>query len=347
MQANAVSYVATKERKPNILSMVWHLTTAELYKTRRRRMSKVLGSILIVGTLLVFGAVGLNAALTQQQSVESFLPPSCANFGNNTLNIPCLNHKPTQAELAKATQLKQERVQAFTAPLVFPDSANPITVVLSMFGLILLIILVGSNAGGEYSTGTIRQLYVRGPSRIQFLLAKIFAALLYILIGTAIVLLISLLGYLLVGILGLPAPAAISFPDGLKTFAILVLPQMAGLFVYVMMAFFLGTVGRSSAAGIAGAIAWSFLETVVATGINIYAVTQRMGHASQSTLTTIITSIPHYLIGPNIDTLKSIGNTIGGPDSATITRAIIVLAVYAAVFIGISCWATIQRDVTN
>src|SRR5260370_7950952 len=61
-------------------------------------------------------------------------------------------------------------------------------------GTILIILLIGAITGGEFSIGTVRLIYTRGPTRTQFVLAKVGAAIVCIAFG---ILAISIIGVLI------------------------------------------------------------------------------------------------------------------------------------------------------
>ena len=122
---------------------------------------------------------------------------------------------------------------------------------------------------------------------------------------------------------------------------------MLGLFTYAMMALFLSTLGRSTAAGMVGVLTWSFLIEPV---INVVAL---FGKAISGPLGSFFQSLPDYLIGSNISVLLSnqgpyIFPTPSGsqvaPQSSDI-HGLLVLCVYLVMFIGIALWVNIRRDV--
>ena len=68
-----------------------------------------------------------------------------------------------------------------TSPLLPNVLITSITVA-NFIGILLLIIMAGTIVGEEYSHGSIRLLLSRGPTRVQFLLAKIGAMLICVFI---------------------------------------------------------------------------------------------------------------------------------------------------------------------
>src|ERR1700681_4891911 len=151
------------------LSVVLRLIGMELYKLRRRAMSKVLGIIAIVLAVLPFALVAFGTFATANAPAGSFTSSSCqpANGQSGPQQGPPANcPTPSPAQVA---QERQAIVQATSAPLRLPDALNVAVQYGLVVGIVLLVILIGTIAGGEYATGTIRLLFIRGPTRTQFL----------------------------------------------------------------------------------------------------------------------------------------------------------------------------------
>ena len=127
--------------RQDYLSVLLRLTEMELYKIRRRTMSRVLSSISIIATLSLFGLIALAAFLTIK------------------------NGTPAQD------------VRNLTEALRLPTSLALIEQLLLNLGQVLIIILVSTIVGGEYTSGTIRLMLTRGPTRTQILLSKVGAAI--------------------------------------------------------------------------------------------------------------------------------------------------------------------------
>lgn len=325
--------------RQDYLSVLLRLVGMELYKIRRRTMSKVLGIIsivVVIFTLLLFAAITVSQV---QTPASAFGPQTCSSSDNAP---GCTNAPLPDSERA---QIKQEAIRGVSEILRLPLSLSALTAVLQRLGMILIIILVGSIVGGEYGSGTIRLMFTRGPTRGQFLLAKVGAAI----ASSAI----SIVGLTLFGIvLGLLLNTSSGIAQDFGFFTagwfghalLFELIVILGLFVYAMMALFLGTMGRTAAAGVAGALAWSLLEPIVGTVLTAF------GHSIAGSLGTILADIPNYFIGNNIDALlqnQSRHLFNGQPATLTDLHALIVLAAYLVIFVGLAWWATLRRDVTN
>src|SRR6266705_5890681 len=210
--------------RQDYLSVLLRLTEMELYKIRRRTMSRVLSSISIIATISLFGLIALAAFLA---------------INNGT---------------------SPENVRSFTEALRLPRSLALIEQLLLTLGQILIIILVSTIVGGEYTDKTVRLMLTRGPTRTQLLLSKIGAAAdAVVLCVVGITLLGILTGFMLNYITGITPTFDFFSMNWLGHALLYMLITMLGLFTYAMMALFLSTLGRATAAGMAGVLTWSFL----------------------------------------------------------------------------------------
>src|SRR5258708_8529140 len=160
--------------RKDYLSVLFRLIGMDLYKVRRRPLSKVL---LLVGTLViafVFLAIGVAGLHLASQSVTSFVPANCAVLPHN---VGCINHPATLADMQHEKQrILDGAAQLLNMPGVWNVEERFVIQVLAVLG----IILAGALVGGEYSLGTVRLIVTRGPSRVQFLIAKIVVLAIYI-----------------------------------------------------------------------------------------------------------------------------------------------------------------------
>lgn len=330
--------------RADYMSIVLRLVGVELYKIRRRTMSKILSVIGISVMLIAFFAVALTPIIIARDSSNHFLPPPC-----NTVTRPgietCLNHRTTTADLQHAEQAKMVKVSQTSAPLRLPDSLPVANIIAQYIGMLLIVILAGTIVGGEYSVGTIRLMFTRGPTRSQFILAKVGA----LLVCTAIGLPVGIL-------LGVVAGAIFNMFTGVATnFAFLtgtwilhqvlyLLVSMLGLFTYAMVALCLATLGRTTAAGVAGALVWWVLENILGSLLSTVGI--QVGGVLGDTLK----AIPTYFIGSNVNALlqNQVQYLSGGSSSQTSDlQSLLVLAFYVALSIGLAWWVTERRDVTN
>lgn len=299
--------------RQDYISVLLRLIGMELYKIRRRTLSKVLAIITILAVVITFLVLALIVPLLLDNGVV------------------------------------QGRSHASADPLLLPLSLIiAVRYIVSVLGQVLIIILVGIIVGGEYAASTVRLLFTRGPARAQFLISKIGAALACIVIGVlGIVLLSIVLGQVLNPLTGI-TPTFDFFNAAWLGHALLyVLIGILGLFVYAMMALFVATLGRSAAAGIAGTLVWSFLvEPVLERICNFIA------FASSGATSDFFQAVPDYFIGKNIAALSQNQNVFllgsqSPPSALSDLHALLVLVGYLILFIGLAWWINERRDITN
>jgi ABC-type transport system involved in multi-copper enzyme maturation permease subunit len=285
----------------------------ELYKIRRRVMSKVLSALSILATVGLFALFALIVFLMSKSGASA---EAVANF-SGTLRLP--------VSLTWTGQL------------------------LLTFGQVLVIILVSTIVGGEYTSGTVRLMLTRGPTRTQMLFSKVGAALACIVLGVVGITLLGVISGLLFNLttgiaLNFAFLSAAWFGHALLYLLVIIL----GLFVYSLMALCLSTLGRATAAGLAGVLTWSFLIEPLIGTISFFS------RGISGPVGSFMQSLPDYLIGTNIGVLvnnqeqylvpSSGGLQAAGPSDL---RALLVLAIYIVVFVGSAWWVTVRRDITN
>ncbi len=297
--------------RQDFFSVVLRLIGVELYKIRRRILSKVLASIAIAAAIGIFL---LNFSLVLLFSKDGGSSQVASTVG---------------------------------AQLSLPISLSVIVQTILTVGRILIITLAGIIVGEEYGVGTVRLMLTRGPTRIQFLLAKVGVLLTY---GGFGVFGMTLLG-ILTGQLFTPfTPFHQSF-DFLNLAWIghaflLILYLLLGLIVYALMALFFATLGKATAAGIGITLVWVLVVEVLGETLGFF------GRAIQGTLGSILVGASKCLIGPNVDALlqnQSHYLFSNGPSLSDVpdVQALLVFAFYIVLFVGLSWWITERRDVTN
>jgi ABC-type transport system involved in multi-copper enzyme maturation permease subunit len=325
--------------RKDYLSVLLRLIGMDLYKVRRRLLSKML---LLAGTLViafVFFAIGIAAWHFASQPATSFVPANCAVLPHN---VGCINHLATLADMQHEKQrILDGAAQLLNMPGVWNVEERFVIQVLAVLG----IILAGALVGGEYSLGTVRLMFTRGPTRLQFLFAKIVVLAIYV---VPTILFLMLLGTVIGGIVAqlVGIGTGLSFLTA-ATFGHLVLFLLLGMlswFAYMLMALFFGTVGRSTVAGIVGPLIWLAIEPVLG---NIIAVLT--GNFSGG-LSDFLKAIPDYFLGNNLTSLlHNQGNALSfaNPGPYADGHSLLVIAVYLVVFVGVACWLTVRRDVTQ
>lgn len=300
------------------VSVLLRSTAGELYKIRRRAMSKVL---LLIGVILVVIAFSF-VALTVFLAASSQSRPSSADLST------------------------------FAAPLHLPFSLLITGKIIEYVGLVLIVILAGTIVGGEYGVGTVRVLLTRGPTRTQYLLAKVLAILVRIAMSTVILLAIGIIVGALYSLpTGINGDFGFFTGDWVLHAIIYILLLMLKLFIYAIIALSLATLGRSTAAGVAGGIVWWFLEGLLGP------ILLGVGLINPGTMGDILKAIPDYFVSNNIDALltEQSNYLIGAGKGVSVSltgvipdgRAWLVIAIYLMVLLGITWWVSLRRDITN
>ncbi len=197
---------------------------------------------------------------------------------------------------------------------------------LGFFGSVMLIIIAAGMMGNEYSWNTLRPLVARARSRTALLSAKLVALLIYSIIFTAVLTVLiggmSIVSSLIVGIDTELTGAAIA-DAGWFAFRTLVIN-----IPYLAVAFLLATAAKSNAAGIAGALGLSFIEPTV--------------FGILTMLSDRFNSIQKGGIGWNTE--QVLFNWNGSSED---WLSVGVLALYTAIFVGLSYFIFLRRDVTS
>ena len=297
--------------RQDFFSVVLRLIGVELYKIRRRKLSKVLTSIAIGAAIGIF----------------------LINFSLVVL-------------FSRGGGLSQV-ASSVAVQLGLPISLSVVVQTILTVGRILIITLAGVIVGEEYGVGTVRLMLIQGPTRIQFMLAKVGAILVCSGIG---VFGMTLLGILTGQLLTPFTPFHQSF-DFLNIVWIghaflLILYLLLGLIVYALMALFFATLGKATAAGIGITLVWVLVVEVLGETLGI------VGKAIQGTSGIILVGISKCLIGPNVDALLQNQSYYLFGNSSTLSdvpdvQALLVFAFYIMLFVGLSWWLTERRDVTN
>jgi ABC-type transport system involved in multi-copper enzyme maturation permease subunit len=324
-------------------SVLLRLIGMELFKVRRRLMSKVLATLALLLALLVPLAVGMELAINLNTSASSFTPPCQTQLRVSAQSGPggC-----TPLSASALETIKQEIIGGLAAPLRLPSSLE-MAVTQGEFNpaLILIIILVGTIAGGELSLGTVRLMFSRGPWRGQFLLAKYGAALVCTVLGVLGMAIAGVaLGQIFNLFSGVPQNFAFLNAAWIGHALLYLLATMLNWFMYAVVAIFFGVLGRSTVAGIVGAVTWFFAEPIVSSALTV------AGNFSVGIAGAFLRALPNYLMGNNARALQlNQAHYLFGSAGASQSdlQALITLAVYQTVFIGLTWWLNESRDVTN
>lgn len=312
------------------VSIVLRLIGVELYKLRRRALSRILGVLAIIAVVIVFALIGSWALVTRSMPAASFGQTSVGTASN-----------------ARALQARQDTLQSISQPLRLPDSFTTSAQIIDYVGLILIIILAGSIVGGEYSVGTVRLMFTRGPTRGQFFLAKLGTILACTILGTVVLMALGVvIGAFFNFLLGIGSNLHFLTAAWLGHALIYTLTVVLNLFVYAIIAVFLSILGKTTTAGVAGTLIWWVVENVLGSVLSI------VGALGHGPVNSFMQAIPNYFISTNVDALQQnqhaflLGDRSFMPQVSDV-HALLMLACYLILLIGLSWWVMQKRDVTN
>ncbi len=285
------------------------LIGSELFKIRHRALTWILLYILIAIVVILYLVV----------------------FAVSRLTVPGTgSNGPAIGELTNILGL----------PLAIPFSFF----ILSFFGAVLAVILMGSVVGNEYNWRTIRIALISSESRFKFLAAKLSAVLIVVLIGMVITVAV---GFIMSLITNAAGGYAFDFSFATASYGLDQFIQFWRTFfiilLFSLMGFLFAIVGRSALPGIAVGIGVGFLEPII---------TALMRLAGGW-----VANIPNYLFTANVNAINALntlpeGFRAGGPGGTNtslppVNQAYLVLGVYIVVFVVIAFFLFRQRDVTG
>jgi ABC-2 type transport system permease protein len=291
-----------------VVGAVTRLIGAELFKLRKRLMTRVLlfvlVGIMIVLYLLLFAVSRVTIPVHGSEEVGTI---------QNLLGLP----------------------------LALPFALS----ILSSFGTILAIILIASSVGTEYSWRTLRTMLICSESRLKLLGAKLAAASILILTGMVIGLVVGFLMSLITTAIG-GYSFDFNFVTGgylwdqflqfWRTFYVLM--------PYALLGFLLAIVGRSAMPGIALGIGIFFLESIVTTfmilaGGWIAEIPDYLLAANVRAITAL-SNLPQG-VGMGMG-----GSNLPG-QVPELWQAFVLLAAYSLAFLGLAFYLFRKRDVTG
>jgi ABC-type transport system involved in multi-copper enzyme maturation permease subunit len=215
---------------------------------------------------------------------------------------------------------------------------------ISSFGVALAIILMASSLGNEYNWRTIRTALISGESRFKFLTAKLISVALFVLLGMVIAVAAGFLTSLITTAIG-GYSFDFGFATGSylwdqflqfwRTFYVIV--------PFVLLGFLMSIVGRSAMPGIATGIGVLFLESIITTfmwlaGGWIADVPDYLLSANVNVIVGLNNLPTGFGGGPG-------GQLTGTPP--TVTHAFVTLGVYGLAFLILGYYLFRKRDVTG
>ena len=284
------------------------LINAELFKLRKRLMTRVMLFVLVGITIVLYLLL----------------------FAVSRINIPVHGSD----EIGTIQNL-------LGLPLALPFALS----ILSSFGTILAVILVASSIGTEYSWRTIRTMLICSESRLKLLGAKLVAAGILILIGMVIAMATGFIMSLITTAIGGYSFDFSFMTSGYlwdqflqfwRTFYVL-LP-------YVFLGFLFAVVGRSAMPGISLGIGIFFLESIVTAlmtlaGGWIARIPDYLLSANVRTITAL-NNLPQGMG-------MGMGGGDFSTGSIELWQAFVILAAYSLVFSVLAFYLFRKRDLTG
>lgn len=333
------------------LEHTWRLTRWNLRLARRRLMSKILAAILLLFFLVVI--FFLLIALLTERSYSQAVTVCSSPASTAVTSTP---GQPTSQPCTPASTDGQSQPvdQQLAQSLTFPDILTTAGGYTTFLGTILLCILAGAVIGNEYSFGTQRLALSRGVSRAQLIAAQVAAlGLLALIVSGAMLLLGTLFGVTVGPLVGgvIPNIPLAGWGQLLLYWLVIALDLLA----YTLIALLLGTLGRSTAVGIAGSLGYIIFESIAAPILAAIA----YGYRGENTGTTAEV-VHHALLGPNLSALINgvtqaplnlSGSSGGGLDLGlspiSTGQGLFISLLYCVALVGLSYWLVRARDVTH
>ncbi len=232
-----------------------------------------------------------------------------------------------------------EDFMEINSALRFPVGFGAVPFLEVQFGLWAVLVLVSLLVGSEYGWGTLRLVLARGPSRTEFMLAKLLALIVTISIGTVAILAVSAIlmpiGDLVVGVFD---PV---YPDGFIQGLILDwLRTTFCLFIYVAIAFTAVGLLRSGGAGLGAGIGFVVIEQIVGQVFTGFG----------GTLADIARFFPSLLVRSVLSANDLSAGAFGGdspPSNLDPLQDGLLMAGYSAVLVALTIWVFNRRDIST
>lgn len=164
---------------------------------------------------------------------------------------------------AAAGGIPPEQLDQLTNSLVLPAAIPNILSQATFILALALVVLAAGAVGGEYGWGTVRTMVVNSPGRIRFLLAKAIAigviGIIWIVGALALGILTTLV---ITSLLGKPVTLSFLTASYLGELLLMLARTALSIIPYMLLAFWLAVLGRSSLLGIAGGLGYYFVEVI-------------------------------------------------------------------------------------
>lgn len=214
-------------------------------------------------------------------------------------------------------------------------------------GGILAIIFTAAAMGSEYGWGTVRTHLMKYPDRIRYLLAKVATLLLMFIVTIVLTLALATLSRLILSVFG-GGIGTIS-PASLSLLPLAAVRSIYILLPYVLLTLAITIVSRSALIGLAGGILYLVFEILLGTFVAVFQMLGPVGLLAYN-----------LTVQRNINTLVLLNNQSFGlraeelaPEQVavlanpSVLQAMIVIALYCALFLAAALHFFCRRDVTG
>ena len=230
---------------------------------------------------------------------------------------------------------------------VLPWSLPALLDMTQFLGAIMIGILAASMTGTEEGWGTVRQALVRGQSRSAYLTTKLLGIAVVAVIGVLVVMGIGLLFSIIITVVE-GSPITLDVPGGddlsVVDVALMGLRTVYTMTPYVLLAFCLTVVGRSTTLGVAGVLVYVMLEAIVLAilgGIGGEAADARTYFIGHNVMAILVENQVSHL---GYFSMAARGSLVLRADLPDPGVAALVLALYCAVFLTIAYVVFNRRD---
>ena len=309
------------------------LIGVEFFKLRKRWMPYILLLVLLATILLpiVVNYINYNSAVTKYPDLKDIAAQQDGYPGSSIITIAPgsdnLYTEPSDEDREK--QQLAYQIDGWKQTLVLPDAMNNIFSSVPGLGMFLVAFLAASVVGTEYGWGTLRQTLAKGTSRNNYLTSKLLATAIAVLAGVLIVVVIGFVATIITSML---VEGGIVWGSFASNFFASLGRTLLMLAVYMSIAAFFAVLLRSSAAGMAVAVAWFVGETIIM--------------ALLGGSTGWLAEIPNYLISYNASELLAM-NALNLPDDINPWwQSCGILLAYTTVFITAAYYFFRRQDLT-
>jgi ABC-2 type transport system permease protein len=339
-----------------MISQTLNVALWEWFKLRKRWMPWLLLGVLLVFTQIIIwtsffdyrsleasGGQVVYGAATQggpgPGGAEGAATVDCADLRSGNLPSALADADPAVLQglliqCDERTEIHEQDLRDSYADFTLPGSIANGMQAFQMFLLMMLIILIASVVGSEYSIGTLRPILSEGVGRYQFLAGKLLV--LMAIAAGGLMVAVAALSLTSLGAQVLQGSAPEGFTAGSWGHSFTVVARIWSSFVpYIALTAFVGILTASTASGMAIGLGYYFAETII---VGILRSFSWFEGASA------------YLIGQAITEWS--GSSTAGRFGAETTNAsdltvALVLLAYTVVF-GVLAFAVfVRRDITG